>query len=195
MEFGVGTYIDQIKNSYYIVVYIPKILIGLGAVLILMTLIGPCGVVTGNSMCLSAYLFLSSAMLIGQVVIGAYGLKEFSGSTYAGLGHLEELLLSNIKAYYNSPFPVQSAIDYLQKSFDCCGVKGISDWTSPPPSCCEKFESNTCESNRSKGCGKEIYDYIQSNMSLIWKVVYGIAGFQAFGIVTTYALLLRLGSD
>ncbi|MCJ8746684.1 hypothetical protein PDJAM_G00144570 [Pangasius djambal] len=52
--------------------------------------------------------------------------------------------------------------DYIQKTFECCGVNNYTDWEpSVPDSCCK---SPPCKDYRDQGCYKKLKEWLESNL-------------------------------
>ncbi|XP_043272451.1 23 kDa integral membrane protein-like [Venturia canescens] len=138
----------------------------------------PCGIIT-FAIC-TMYLFVSVSALVAVTVIFSYEAEE---KMYADL---KEDMLGEETANGD-------VIDAIQLHLNCCGYKGLDDWsndsTSLPRSCCSS--SDICDAKDSPdvhtiGCRDAIGHFLIYRK---WFVV-GVLG--VLGIIEIYSIILSL---
>lgn len=183
-----SSYLSTIAETSHAAALVPRVLAGLGAALIILGVIGHCGITTGSTILLNAFVLLSTTILCLQIAIGILATKQFK-SLDEGLEDVNEGFGISIKAYSTSK-EVARSVDYTQKNLHCCGAKGKDDWPELPRSCCNIYESGQCKVYYEKGCGKELVKFIQSKMRQSSGFAYGATVFQLFGIIAAYLFII-----
>ncbi|RVE67465.1 hypothetical protein OJAV_G00103140 [Oryzias javanicus] len=173
----------------------PYVLIGTGAIIVIFGLFGCFATCRGSPWMLKLYAMFLTLVFLAELVAGISGfifrheIKAVMGTAYA-----------NAVKSYNDTNTLSSALDTIQRTLHCCGVKNYTDWKdSPyfnskgiPRSCCK--ENSNCTDEILKDldkAGKEVFttgcfalvtNVMESNLGVIAGISFGIAFFQVFGI-------------
>ncbi|XP_031351754.1 CD63 antigen-like isoform X2 [Photinus pyralis] len=183
-----STYASTIAASADVAALVPKVLAGLGAVLIVLGILGHCGITTGSTILLNAFVLISITVLCLQIAIGILAMRQFR-SMDDGLDAVNKGFRSSIKLYGKSN-TVTRSIDHTQENLHCCGAEGKGDWDQLPKSCCQKYVSGECKVYYENGCGKALFTFLQSKMRTSSGFAYGATFFQLFGIVAAYLFII-----
>lgn len=148
-------FLDNIFTS------IPIALIAVGILILIVGGLGIIGTfkVTNTNLAYTSYLFAIAVVLEIATVITGYVLQ------FDVRGMLIGTMNQSIYAYPNSE-PVAVAVDFMQKSLECCGIDGPSDWFGifdydptgefpsilVPESCCGEMEDTKCNGYFLSGC-------------------------------------------
>ncbi|XP_008273898.1 tetraspanin-6 [Stegastes partitus] len=173
----------------------PYVLIGTGATIVIFGLFGCFATCRGSPWMLKLYAMFLTLVFLAELVAGVSGfifrheIKAKLGSAY-----------KNAVKSYNSTDSSSSAVDAIQRTLHCCGVKNYTDWSETayfkehgvPTSCCKP--SADCSSENLKDldkAGKEVYTtgcfalvttVMEGNLGIIAGISFGIAFFQLIGI-------------
>ncbi|KAM9376520.1 tetraspanin-6 isoform 1-T4 [Pholidichthys leucotaenia] len=173
----------------------PYVLIGTGAVIVIFGLFGCFATCRGSPWMLKLYAMFLTLVFLAEIVAGVSGfifrheLKANFNTAY-------------LKAVgsYNGTDSKSMAIDRIQRTLYCCGVKNYTDWTTTayfkekgiPASCCNNSSGCSPESLKnvttaasevySTGCFAKVTKAMEDNLGIIAGVSFGIAFFQLIGI-------------
>uniref|UniRef100_T1IN95 Tetraspanin n=1 Tax=Strigamia maritima TaxID=126957 RepID=T1IN95_STRMM len=194
MEVELYKYMELTTNYYSAA---PYILIGTGAIIILVGSLACCCTAKGQPV----LLYLYSAFLIVVFVV------ELSAgiSGYAYRGKLKTGFkrgLNESLGLYGIDRTKTEAIDMLQSQLKCCGIDTYTDWErtrwsnhtkSVPESCCEARKCHHTpriheEDIYTHGCYDKVVDFINGNMGTIGAAGLGIAFFQLVGVFLSCCL-------
>ncbi|XP_069841872.1 tetraspanin-6 [Dendropsophus ebraccatus] len=175
---------------------VPYVLIGTGAVIILLGTFGCFATCRANPWMLKLYaMFLSLIFLIELIaaIVGLVFRHEIKDSFERG--YLQAL------SQYNSTGDARSqALDTIQKTLRCCGVRSYTDWgrssyyqsSGIPQSCCRLPGNCTQESMKNMekarsvvfpdGCISKVTSVMESRMGVVAGISFGIACFQLVGM-------------
>ncbi|XP_033760029.1 tetraspanin-7-like [Pecten maximus] len=201
LALGIWTKVDLYKYMELSSIYYresPYVLIGVGAVIVLVGSLGCCCTIKGNSILLYMYAVFLVVVFIVELSAGAAGFVYQSKLESGFKEGLEKALHK-----YKVDTEITGAMDDLQSQLKCCGIHSYSDWVNRttttdgkiPTSCC--IDLNKCSSEPlpenvkdwfSKGCYSTVVDFMQSNMGLIGGVALGISFFQVFGALLSCCL-------
>ncbi|XP_060578865.1 tetraspanin-7-like [Ruditapes philippinarum] len=195
----------------------PYILIGVGAIIVLVGSFGCCCTVKGHSVLL--YMYACFLVLVFVVELSA-GVTGFVYKNKLETGFKEGL--GTALKQYNKDTLKFKAFNGLQENLHCCGENKYQDWfTTPweveqraknltmtvPASCC-RVEQNKCKHfdlpkdamNKTldiytNGCYDTVTGFMQKNMALIGGVALGISFFQLLGAVLACCLAKNINKS
>lgn len=173
----------------------PYVLIGTGAIIVIFGLFGCFATCRGSPWMLKLYAMFLTVVFLAELVAGVSGfifrheIKAKLGSAYR-----------NAVTYYNATDSSSTAVDAIQRTLHCCGVKNYTDWSDTayfkekgiPASCCK--DSSNCSPETLKdldkaqkevytsGCFALVTQVMESNLGIIAGISFGIAFFQVIGI-------------
>ncbi|XP_068826408.1 CD9 antigen isoform X2 [Capricornis sumatraensis] len=168
---------QEANDSSFYTVYI---LIGAGALMMLVGFLGCCGAVQ-ESQCMLG-LFFSFLLVIFAIEVAA---------AIWGYSHKEEVI-KEVQKFYEDTYnklknkdePQRETLKAIHTALDCCGMTGVV----------EQFFTDTCppktlvEGLRSKSCPEAIDEIFRSKFHIIGAVGIGIAVVMIFGMVFSMIL-------
>ncbi|KAM4663014.1 tetraspanin-6 [Discoglossus pictus] len=175
---------------------VPYVLIATGAIIILLGTFGCFATCRGSTWMLKLYaMFLSIIFLIELVaaIVGLVFRHEIKNS-------FETNYMQALNQYNSTGDSRSQAVDSIQKTLKCCGVKSYMDWGNTlyyktngiPQSCCSV--PNNCTDTDMKdmvkaknkvfasGCISLVTSVMESKMGIVAGVSFGIACFQLVGM-------------
>ncbi|XP_053555351.1 tetraspanin-6 [Bombina bombina] len=175
---------------------VPYVLIATGAVIILLGTFGCFATCRGSTWMLKLYaMFLSIIFLIELVAaIGGLVFRHEIRNSF------ENNYMQALKQYNSTGEPRSQAVDTIQRTLQCCGVKSYTDWgntsyykTSGIPQSCCSVPNNCTDADmkdlvkaKSKvfpqGCISLVTTVMESRMGVVAGVSFGIACFQLVGM-------------
>ncbi|XP_059153744.1 tetraspanin-7-like [Physella acuta] len=211
LAIGIWTKVDLYKYLELSSIYQPEapyVLIGVGAVIVLIGSLGCCCTIKGHSLLL--YMFCGFLFVVFVVELSAgIALLVYRGKLEKGF---KDGLSEAIKRYdVKGEGEITRALDELQAKLVCCGIQNYTDWfNSPysikeqqpfsvPESCCKvkatechhiglKGPNATTNDIHTQGCHKLVVDFINGNMGPIGGVALGISFFQVLGAILAFCL-------
>ncbi|CAF1027438.1 unnamed protein product [Adineta ricciae] len=179
--FALLSYDSDYVPSFLNVGYV---LIGIGALVFIVGLLGCCGSVRESRLLLGLYVFFIILVMGGELVVALYTvLLGVEWDT-----KLERTLQRRLLTYnYSMPQRFEYDLDVVQKQFACCGIHGAVDYYENmdykisgnrlPSSCCNDLFNGACIEAHSYriGCFTTINDSVQYYARLIVAVGIGIA--------------------
>ncbi|XP_069469060.1 tetraspanin-6 [Ambystoma mexicanum] len=176
---------------------VPYVLIGTGAVIILLGTFGCFATCRASTWMLKLYaMFLSVVFLIELIaaIVGFVFRHEIKVSFQTSF--------KNAINDYNSTFPdpTSKAVDTIQTSLHCCGVTDYTDWENTaffkekgvPGSCCSQVGNCTEAEMKDKskfkdkvfqqGCFTLVTSAMEEKIGIVAGISFGIACFQLVGI-------------
>ncbi|KAM7165398.1 CD82 antigen [Macrochelys suwanniensis] len=221
LGFGVWILVD--KSSFISVLQTSSeslkvgayILIGVGAVTMLMGFLGCVGAVNEVRCLLGLYITCLLLILLAQVAAGL--LIYFQRDALkAEVSIVVHDLIRDYDPDNEDKKSIQDAWDYVQEQLTCCGWVGPQNWTENeillntsltyyPCSCSNgsidvQFKSGFCKStaNRTvsvadwpvytKGCMSNVQSWLQDNLGIILGVCTGVAVIELLGMVLAISL-------
>ncbi|KAF7662008.1 hypothetical protein LDENG_00249230 [Lucifuga dentata] len=183
----------------------PYVLIGTGAIIVIFGLFGCFATCRGSPWMLKLYAMFLTWVFLAELVAGISGfifrheIKAVLGDAY-----------SKAVMTYNGTDSQSNAVDTIQRTLLCCGVKNYTDWTDTayfkengiPASCCK--DNTNCSLDTLKdpkkavtevyntGCFAKVTDLMEANLGIIAGISFGIAFFQLIGIFLACLSLHRL---
>jgi len=201
-----GQFLSLLTNTVYQVTGLVIILTA--ALLILITVLGCCGISRESERMITVYGSLLTLMVLVQCTIGvtAYFYKDQVHR------ELVESLNTSISEEYGLPGnnATTEAIDDLQMTFRCCGAEGFEDWrvsawwisklrhsNKVPDSCC-KSVSRSCgvrdhPSNvHYTGCAIKLSSLAGDHLILIGSIAIVLCLVQCVGVILAVKLVSKL---
>ncbi|CAM5121421.1 unnamed protein product [Eretmochelys imbricata] len=222
LGFGVWILVD--KSSFISVLQTSSeslkvgayILIGVGAVTMLMGFLGCVGAVNEVRCLLGLYITCLLLILLAQVAAGLLIYFQ-QDALKAEVSIVVRDLIRDYDPHDPDKKSIQDAWDYVQEQLTCCGWIGPQNWTeneillntsltSYPCSCSNvsadgQHKSGFCDyvpNNRTvsvadwpvytKGCMKNVQSWLQDNLGIILGVCTGVAVIELLGIVLAISL-------
>ncbi|NXU89142.1 CD82 protein, partial [Xiphorhynchus elegans] len=229
---GFGIWILADKTSFIAVLQMSSpslktgayILIGVGALTMLMGFLGCLGAVNEIRCLLGLYFTCLMIILITQVAAGLviYFQKE---TLKEELSHIVGDLIENYNPLNEDERNLQDAWDYVQTQITCCGWTGAKDWednkviinqsmTQYPCSCSNRSEdlekgggfcnldepvNGTATSNdwpvHEQGCMDGVEQWLKDNLGVILGVCTGVAVIELLGMILSISLCKNIHSE
>ncbi|KAF8571447.1 hypothetical protein P879_00640 [Paragonimus westermani] len=172
------------SGHYRIVQVILYAMMGVGGITLITALFGCCGAYHESQCLLGAYFTILLVIFTAQVTGVALGYvfrEEIMKS-------IDQQLLEGIEEYSmlrdHREFPTPF-LDNIQRSLQCCGVNGYTDYrVSIPVACCNRQISNCDELRLSpadvytEGCGEKYKESLRGIMRFLLIVMICIAAFE-----------------
>ncbi|KAF3694062.1 Tetraspanin-7 [Channa argus] len=173
----------------------PYVLIGTGATIVIFGLFGCFATCRGSPWMLKLYAMFLTFVFLAELVAGVSGFI-FRHEIKAKLGIAYEKAVMS----YNSTQSSSVAVDTIQRTLHCCGVKNYTDWNDTlyfkekgiPMSCCKENVKCSPETlkdlNKAEnevytvGCFARVTSVMEANLGIIAGISFGIAFFQLIGI-------------
>lgn len=199
---------------------VANVVMAAGAIIIVFAFLGCCGAITESKCMLLIFFVFLLIIFIMEIGTGI--------AAYVMRGEVKDELRKQLEERIPSRFykedGIFSAMNSIQRHFDCCGVNNITDWKKPSQnrdgnpvaevqsSCCIDDRSNAGYSSacgtlpytnavshitryNTKGCYKSIEDFIEDNLLYVGITGVVFAIFQIVGMVFTMVLYCALRRD
>ncbi|KAL6063258.1 hypothetical protein STEG23_011713 [Scotinomys teguina] len=174
---------------------VPSVLIGTGSMIVSFGLFGCFAACRGRPWMLKLYALFLSLVFLAELVASISGLffqREIKDSFLK--------IYSNAVQNYNGNNEKSQAVDQVQYSLICCGVKDYTDWkTSPyfldhgiPHSCCKSkgdcnpqdLQNLTVAATKvnQRGCYNLMMGFLEGNMGVIIGVLFAATFSQLIGM-------------
>ncbi|PSN31396.1 Tetraspanin-7 [Blattella germanica] len=168
----------------------PYVLIGTGALIILVGSLACCCTVKGQPVLL--YIYGAFLMVIFMLEVSAgISIYAYRGKLLEGYGKG----LNQSLAVYSTDDEKRSAFDSMQSTLQCCGSQSYTDWlntkTGIPQSCCKVIEH--CEPEDpsqiyEQGCYNKVVDFLNANIGLVGGSALGVAFLPLVGMLLSCCL-------
>ncbi|XP_030622251.1 tetraspanin-6 [Chanos chanos] len=173
----------------------PYVLIGTGAIIVIFGLFGCFATCRGSPWMLKLYAMFLTLVFLAELVAGISGFV-FRHEIKAILGDVYSKAVKS----YNSTDSKSQAVDTIQRTLHCCGVKSYTDWNETeyykqigiPISCCNQSSGCNTETLKNmtlaetvvyhQGCFSLVTSVMEANLGIIAGISFGIAFFQLIGI-------------
>jgi len=192
------------------------VMIGLGCIVFLIGFCGCCGAIRESRFLLGIYIGLLLVIMIAEIASGIYAILKKNEV----INKVDEQLGKAINKHYPSDRNLthnqnlKKAIDYLQQSYNCCGVKDRTDWQKSnwykersnetkyketPLSCCPsqvEDQARLCFSEEKyfkSGCSQEITNFFKSKFPIVIGILVGIALFEILVVIFAFCLCNNTG--
>lgn len=174
----------------------PYVLIGTGAIIVIFGLFGCFATCRGSPWMLKLYAMFLTLVFLAELVAGVSGFI-FRHEIKDTLGIAFNKAVQN----YDNTNSSSKAVDTIQITLHCCGVKNYTDWSETaffkdngiPVSCCRSNDAS-CTPETLKdldkaakevyttGCFALVSSTMENNLGIIAGISFGIAFFQLIGI-------------
>ncbi|NXX37930.1 CD82 protein, partial [Tricholaema leucomelas] len=227
---GFGVWILADKTSFIAVLQMSSpslkigayILIGVGALTMLMGFLGCLGVVNEIRCLLGLYFTCLMIILITQVAAGLviYFQKEMLKEE---LSRIVQRLIEDYDPTDDEQRNLQDAWDYVQRQISCCGWTGAKDWESNkilanqsmsqyPCSCSNSSKDAQADSGfcdlpdpvngtaaewpvHEQGCVDGVEMWLKDNLGVILGVCTGVAVIELLGMILSISLCKNIHSE
>ncbi|KFO82841.1 CD82 antigen, partial [Cuculus canorus] len=229
---GFGIWILADKTSFIAVLQMSSpslktaayVLVGVGALTMLMGFLGCIGAVNEIRCLLGLYFTCLMVILITQVSAGLviYFQKEKLKEEVA---HIIENLIENYDPLKDDQRNLQDVWDYVQRQVACCGWTGAQDWennrilinqsmTEYPCSCSNssnnlQVDSGFCKLDvpvnstatyadwpvHEQGCTDGVENWLKDNLGVILGVCTGVAVIELLGMILSISLCKNIHSE
>ncbi|PAA68037.1 hypothetical protein BOX15_Mlig028043g2 [Macrostomum lignano] len=196
---GAGS-IDSIAKSTYALV--PTVIIlGSGIFLFLLGVIGCFACINENRCLLSTFFILLLLILLGEITAATMGIV-YHGQVRSAI---DTELNKELQSYHNDSL-LKSEVDFIQSTYQCCGVNNFTDWLETPwsrqhnltvpDSCCRDHRCNDTDPTVDSqvfhsGCLSKLnYDFSRF-LGLIAAFSLVVAILQALGLLASCVLMCR----
>uniref|UniRef100_A0A2S2N8D1 Tetraspanin n=1 Tax=Schizaphis graminum TaxID=13262 RepID=A0A2S2N8D1_SCHGA len=165
----------------------PQILLAIGVGLLIISIIGLCGVLRDIGWLLTLFSVLLTIVLIGELIL--------SGFVYQMRNEIKDYALNQmnhtISGYNKTGYEASTQTwNLIQSDIECCGIYGPEDWklVTPnklPTSCCYAIPlDGFCTETESykDGCFKKFESILQENSEIIIWTAIGFALVQLFAV-------------
>ncbi|XP_073327473.1 tetraspanin 34a [Pagrus major] len=198
---GAPSELSQLANISYM-------LIGVGAVLVVIGFLGCCGAIR-ESRCMLLTFFSIVLILFIIEVAGAVVLLVFQGLADQLLQGLEDGIRKDLTEKYGENEGVTSLWDTTMDQLKCCGGKNYTDFDqSPyfnqnqvyPDTCCNAtIPEGQCNENRASaimvdGCIDKIVQLLEDNAVIVAAVALGITALEIAAMVVSMVLYKNIGN-
>ncbi|KAM3591899.1 uncharacterized protein V6R79_009240 [Siganus canaliculatus] len=176
------------------------ILIAVGVIIVIVSIVGFCGVFCNNSTMLSCFICILIIMIILQLGAAFYIFR--SRNTYQRTkASISDKARHNVKEYREGK---RYVINAVQRKFHCCGADSSADWATSegwanpeavPDSCC-RVETENCGQQKGnlyeKGCVWAINYYLMKNLLWIGALCVALAIAEVLGVVLGLYLCMNM---
>lgn len=211
LAIGIWTKVDLYKYLELSSIYQPEapyVLIGVGAVIVVVGSLGCCCTIRGHAFLLYMYCGVLFLVFIMELSAGVT-LLVYKGKLEKGFE--EGLNNAMIRYGQKGEEEITAAFDELQSKLSCCGIATYADWFQSPwegeqkphtvPLSCCRGDTKSCQNSNlpaeanythfpvfTHGCHKLVVDFINGNMGPIGGVALGISFFQVLGAILACCL-------
>ncbi|XP_042326673.1 tetraspanin-7-like [Sceloporus undulatus] len=185
----------------------PFILLVTGTAVIIWSFLGCFSAATEHRCLLCTYGSFQLAVLVAGLVVGLSSLFYRKDIAEGFQNGLQEAIQS-----YTEDEEKAEALDFIQRSLDCCGVESYRDWfsspwsmeqqtpnSSVPMSCCRARKGclhsplpSDARGIFHDGCFSKVHDFVSDNMFYIATAALGLAVMQVVGIVLACLLATQI---
>ncbi|CAG2172890.1 unnamed protein product [Oppiella nova] len=171
------------------------VVLAAGFLIFVLAFLGCCGAIKQNSCMLSTYGGLILILVVLQCV-GAYFVLRDKGKIQ---DEIKGAIRTEFDKWNRSPSDdVAKTIQLFQKTFECCGVTGQTDFTTPelPESCCDKWSKGDspqakCQRSQIKwtqGCADKLENTLTNYLGGLGGVAIALVLIQLLIIVSACCL-------
>ncbi|KAJ6632653.1 CD63 antigen [Pseudolycoriella hygida] len=174
---------------------IPSLLVAVGVVMLVVAIFGAIGAFRESTLLTNIYACLLSLVFILEISAAIAG--------FVLQGQVREMLVRTMNeslgayAKYDS---ANTAIDFMQRSLECCGVDGPEDWVGifpqketsdavyVPESCCAELDGLNCSEYFLSGCLDRMHFVIGQSAMMIATGATTVAFVQILGVMCAFML-------
>ncbi|CAJ0608922.1 unnamed protein product [Cylicocyclus nassatus] len=166
-------------ESYYWLLYV---VIGFGAVLLILGFLGCCGSACEVIVSLGLYFFFVLVLFIAEIV----GIVLYFVNKNSIRDNLVTFWRNELVNKYQTSQTIRDALDSIQNQLHCCGASGCSDYVQfgAYPNSCQ------CYSNSAQiGCATYIWQMLESNLIYVIVVAAIILLVELFAMIFSCLLM------
>lgn len=201
---GILESVDNAPDGLSELVNVSYMLIGVGAVLLVIGFLGCCGAVK-ESRCMLLTFFSVVLIIFIIEVVGAVMLLVFKDVGDELLQKLEKEVIQSIKNNYGEDEGFTSLWNATMEEFQCCGYMNYTDFdNSPfnndhniyPRTCCNTTfvcDMGVAETSKVIGCYNKLMELIEENAVIIAAVALGIVALEIAAMVVSMVLYKDIG--
>ncbi|KAM4603677.1 tetraspanin-1-like [Polymixia lowei] len=208
--FGLLDNIENAPDALSQLANVSYLLIGVGAVLLVMGFLGCCGAIK-ESRCMLLTFFIIVLIIFLAEVAAAVIVLVFENVADELMKSLEDEVVQSIRNDYGSKDSVTELWNGTMQEFRCCGYTGYTDFKNSsfeskfgiyPTACCNATTSSgtidTCieedaESSMIDGCFDRLLQLIKDNALIIGIAALCIAGIEIAAMVVSMILYKKIG--
>ncbi|CAG5938008.1 unnamed protein product [Menidia menidia] len=191
---GILDEIEDAPDGLFQLANIAYLLIGVGAVLLVIGFLGCCGAIR-ESRCMLMTFFCIVLFIFLAEVAGAVVLLVFQGLANDLFERLETQVRKSIQKDFGEKESLTSLWNATMEEFKCCGYRNYTDFdNSPyhdshggqfyPPTCCQPQDASTAcstetaENSMVEGCFDKLVELFEDNAVIVAAVALGVAAFE-----------------
>ncbi|KAG4071854.1 hypothetical protein HA402_006015 [Bradysia odoriphaga] len=175
---------------------IPSLLVAVGFVMLVVAAFGIIGAFKESTMLTNIYACLLSLVFVLEISAAIAG--------FVLQGQVREMLVRTMNesiTAYTKYETAAVAVDFMQRSLQCCGVDGPGDWYGilpetdsesgsvlVPESCCGDFEGLKCDEYFMSGCLDRMHFIIGQSAMMIATGATTVAFVQILGVMCAFML-------
>jgi len=187
---------SQFLDSHFL--SIPSLLVAVGFIMLVVAIFGVIGAFRESTMLTNIYACLLSLVFVLEIAaaIAAFVLQS----------QVREMLVRTMNqsiTAYTKYDQVAVAVDFMQRSLECCGVEGPDDWIGllppteeeaesnsivVPESCCADLSDTKCEVWMMDGCLDRMHFIIGQSVFLVATGATTVALVQILGVICAFML-------
>ncbi|KAM4585274.1 tetraspanin 34a [Odontesthes bonariensis] len=211
---GVLEEIEDVPDAFAQLVNVGYLLIGVGAVLLVIGFLGCCGAIR-ESRCMLMTFFCIVLIIFLAEVAGAVVLFVFQGLVKELVVDLETQVRKSIEKDYGNENSLTNIWNHTMDEFKCCGFMNYTDFdNSPyhnmhgklfyPPTCCNATRDGdvvvvcpalTARDSRVPGCFLKLVELLEDNAVIVAAVALGIAFVEIAAMVVSLVLYCKIGDN
>ncbi|KAM6940077.1 tetraspanin 34a [Xenentodon cancila] len=201
--------VEDAPNELSQLVHVGYLLIGVGAVLLVIGFLGCCGAMR-ESRCMLLTFFSIVLIIFLIEVAGAIVLLVFQGLADQLLKGVETQVRASIQKNYGNDNSLTSLWNATMEEFKCCGYTNYSDFNNSPfavmhgdvypATCCNQtVVAGVCDADGAdrsdiQGCFAVLLELIEENAVIIAAVALGVAALEIAAMVVSMVLYKQVGA-
>ncbi|XP_015247406.1 PREDICTED: tetraspanin-1-like [Cyprinodon variegatus] len=202
---GLFDFVENAPTEIFQVVVIGYVLIGVGALLLIVGFLGCCGAVK-ESRCMLLTFFSIVLIIFLVEVAGAILLFAFTDVVDEMFEELEGDVKDAIQRKYGEDNDMTTLWNTTMEEFKCCGYKNYTDFDGSPfnvltrgyPSPCCSTPGIPCNESGAHmanvdGCFTKLVKFLEDNSFIIAGVALGIAAIEIAAMVVSMVLYCNAG--
>ncbi|XP_005809121.1 tetraspanin-1-like [Xiphophorus maculatus] len=201
---GLVDKVVELPEDVFQLNYVGYVLIGVGAVLLIIGFLGCCGAIKESKCMLLTFFSLVLIIFIIEVA-GGVVLFVFNDEVDQIFDSIENEVRTDIQKNYGNENDMTQVWNTTMEQFQCCGYKNYTDFEGSPfnnagdryPSpCCDgtgPCTSNAARTANIKGCFVKLLELLEENSAIIAGVALGIAALEIAAMVVSMVLYCNAG--
>ncbi|XP_072239490.1 tetraspanin 34a [Leuresthes tenuis] len=206
---GVLDQIDDAPDELAQLTNIGYLLIGVGAVLLVIGFLGCCGAIR-ESRCMLLTFFCIVLIIFIAEVAGAVVLFVFQDLANELIEKVEVQVVRSIREKYGEDESLTNVWNHTMEELRCCGFKNYTDFDSSPyqidngnvypPICCDQSDGPCSETLAAEfmgsipGCFTKLVQLLEENAVIVAAVALGIAFVEIAAMVVSMILYCKIGN-